>query len=137
MLPNFYRFIAIFTFEDDGIHITFPDLPGCVSFAVTEETADKQAKDVLKLHLYGMEQDEEQIPQASNLKTLMQRENLEQNETFYMVEVYMPPFRDRQERRFVQKTLSLPYWLNLEAEHYGIDFSATLQNALKRELQLL
>ena len=81
-----------------------------------------------------MERDEEEIPAASDVKTLMQQEKLLPNETFYLTEVYMPPFRAAEEQRSVQKTLSVPYWLNLEAEQRGIDFSRVLQNALKNEL---
>lgn len=39
-------------------------------------------------------------------------------------------------KRFVKKTLSIPVWLNAQAESYGINFSQTLQKALKQELKL-
>jgi len=48
----------------------------------------------------------------------------------------MPPIRERMAKRFVKKTLSIPAWLNSQAESYGINFSQTLQKALKQELSL-
>ena len=36
----------------------------------------------------------------------------------------------------VKKTLSIPYWLNVEAERQGINFSHTLQNAIKQQLNI-
>lgn len=36
-----YRFIAVLHFADDGISISFPDLPGCLPCADTEDEALK------------------------------------------------------------------------------------------------
>lgn len=135
-LVNYYRYIAIFTFADNGIHITFPDLPGCVSFGKDEEEAMRMSKEGLTLHLYAMEQDNDEIPVASKLRVLAEQEELEKNETFMLIEVFMPPFRERQSKKFVKKTLSIPYWLNKEAEERKVNFSQTLQNALKRQLNI-
>lgn len=129
---DYYRYFALFTFTDDGISITFPDLSGCVSFGSDEDEAMQNAKAVLMLHLYGMEEDEEDIPQPSSIKDI----KVEKGEYSALIEVYMPPFRAKQASRFVKKTLSIPYWLNIEAEHRGINFSQTLQNALKEQLHI-
>lgn len=91
--PEWYRYMAIFTFKDDGVHITFPDLPGCITFGKDGEEANKMAKEALALHLYGMEQDEEDIPAPSMKQELTNKEPLEENESFCFIEVFMPPFR--------------------------------------------
>ena len=65
-----YRFIAVFHFADDGISISFPDLPGCLPCADTEEEALKNARESLGLHLWGLEQDGEPIPAPSSLKNV-------------------------------------------------------------------
>ena len=59
---NQYLFPAIFTQEEKGISINFPDLPGCLPCADTMEEAVKNAKEALGLHLYGMEKDGDVIP---------------------------------------------------------------------------
>lgn len=134
--PDFYRYHAIFTYEQDGVHVTFPDLPGCVTFGKDEDEAIRMAREALALHLYGMEQDNDEIPESSGLKLLAENEALETNETFFLVESFMPAFRDKQSKRFVKKTLSIPYWLNAEAERQGINFSQTLQQAIKQQLNI-
>ena len=134
--PDFYRYHAIFTYEQDGVHVTFPDLPGCVTFGKDEDEAIRMAREALALHLYGMEQDNDEIPGPSELKLLAKHEALETNETFFLVEAFMPAFREKQSKRFVKKTLSIPYWLNAEAERQGINFSQTLQQAIKQQLNI-
>ncbi|WP_314535747.1 type II toxin-antitoxin system HicB family antitoxin [uncultured Selenomonas sp.] len=136
MLPNYYRYMAIFTYEEDGVHVVFPDLPGCVTFGKDEEEAARMAREVLALHLYGMEEDSEEIPQPSSLRVLAEQEDLQDNEAFLLVESFMPAFREKQRTRFVKKTLSIPYWMNAEAERIGVNFSQTLQNALEEKIAL-
>ena len=61
-MKNEYLFPAIFTPEENGISIEFPDLPGCLPCADTMEEAVKNATEALGLHIYGMEEDGEDIP---------------------------------------------------------------------------
>lgn len=123
---NRYSFIAVFHYADDGISITFPDLPGCLPCASTEEEAFKNAKEALGLHLWGMEQDNEEIPSPTPLKNI----GLENRDVAVMVEVFMPPVRERVNSRFVKKTLSLPAWLAAQAEKDNVNYSKLLQSAL-------
>jgi len=45
-------------------------------------------------------------------------------------------YRRENDNRAIKKTLSIPSWLNSKAEKAGINFSQTLQKALKEELGL-
>ena len=54
----------------------------------------------------------------------------------FLVDAFMPSIREKMAKRFVKKTLSIPAWFNSQAESYGINFSQTLQKALKQELSL-
>lgn len=134
--PDFYRYIALLDYEEDGVHVTFPDLPGCVSFGKDEAEAVKEAREALGLHLWGMEDDGDTPPAPSSIRTLTETVKPQSNETFFLVDAFMPVIREKMAQRFVKKTLSIPAWLNTEAENYGINFSKTLQKALKQELQL-
>lgn len=134
--PDFYRYIALLDYEEDGVHVTFPDLPGCVSFGKDEAEAVKEAREALGLHLWGMEEDGDTPPAPSSIRALTEAEKPQSNETFFLVDAFMPVIREKMAQRFVKKTLSIPAWLNTEAENYGINFSKTLQKALKQELQL-
>ena len=59
-----YTYIAIFTFDKDGIVIEFPDFPGCCPCADKDdiEGALKNANEALRLHIKGMKNDGESIP---------------------------------------------------------------------------
>ena len=48
-----------------GFSVYFPDLPGCASYGDTLDEAQRNAKDALALHLYGMEMDGDSIPAPS------------------------------------------------------------------------
>ncbi|SFT35137.1 type II toxin-antitoxin system HicB family antitoxin [Selenomonas caprae] len=135
--PNFYHYVAIMDYEDDGVHITFPDLPGCVSFGEDEADAVKQAREVLALHLWGIEDDGDVPPVPSTVKNLLHTNKLPENQTYFLVETFMPSIREKMANRVVKKTLTIPAWLNARAESYGINFSQTLQRALKQELNLV
>ncbi|MDP2857274.1 MAG: type II toxin-antitoxin system HicB family antitoxin [Bacillota bacterium] len=127
-----YLYPAIFHFEDDGVGVAFPDLPGCYTNAKTSEEAMKMAKDALGLHLYGMEQDGDPIPPPSDPASIA----LQPGEAIVFVEIFMPLVRDMLEERAVKKTLTIPEWLNDLAEERGVNFSQVLQSGLKQCLGL-
>jgi len=133
MDKSFYAYPAVFHYDGDGISIAFPDLPGCLPCAMTEDKAFKNAKEALGLHLYGLEQDGDDIPEPSLAADL----KLGKNEVVALIEVFMPAVRDRQNNQYVKKTLSIPSWLNRRAEQEKVNFSQTLQDALKEKLQMV
>ncbi len=120
--------MAIFSYDKDGISIEFPDLPGCYPCADKEDTdmALKNAKEALALHIWGMEQDGDEIPQPTTITSL----HLESNQIAVLIDVFMPPVRERINNKFVKKTLSLPAWLAAKADEDGVNCSKIFQNAL-------
>ena len=129
-MKDTYVYPAVISMDDDGISVEFPDLPGCLSCADTTEEAAKNANEALRLHLWGLEKGKNNIPEPTNIMALQ----LENNQIPLLVEVFMPPVRERLNNRFVKKTLSLPAWLNAEAEAKGVNFSQILQASLKEHL---
>jgi len=129
-MKDTYVYPAVISHDSDGISVEFPDLPGCVSCADTTEDAAKNANEALRLHLWSMENDNDSIPTPTSISELQ----LEANQIPLLVEVFMPPVRERQANRFVKKTLSVPSWLNAEAERVGVNFSHLLQASLKEHL---
>ena len=131
-MKNTYTFPAILHYAEDGISISYPDLPGCLSCSDTTDGATQDAKEALGLHLWGMEKDGDPIPEPTPIHALM----LEKNEIPLLVEVFMPAIRTRIETRFVKKTLSIPAYMNARAEEAGINFSQVLQEALSTKLDI-
>lgn len=126
-----YIFPAIFEpGENGGYCVTFPDLPGCITEGKTLEEAFFMAKDALELHLYGMEEDNEEIPSP----TLPEKLDISKGSFVVPITVYMPPVRDEMANKSINKTVTLPRWLNKAAEEAKINFSQLLQQALKERL---
>lgn len=134
MSKDRYSYIALFTYEEDGISIEFPDLPGCYPCADKDNTEEalKNAKEALGLHIWGMEQDNEPLPDASPITAL----TLETNQVPVLIDVFMPPIRERINSKFVKKTLSLPAWLAAKADEDGVNCSKIFQNALMEYLNI-
>lgn len=130
MFPDYYAFPAFLYYDDDGISIEFPDLPGCLPCADTTEDAFRNAREALGLHLFGMEQDGEPIPAPTPIQQL----SPEDGAVVSMVEVFMPAVRERMNTKMVKKTLTIPAWLNALALENGVNFSQVLQDALKSRL---
>jgi predicted RNase H-like HicB family nuclease len=51
-----------------------------------------------------------------------------------LITVDFDEYRRKTEKRIVKKTVSIPSWLNAKAESEGVNFSKTLQEALKERL---
>lgn len=127
-----YIYPAIFDYADDGISIEFPDLPGCLSCADTDEEALYMAKDVLGLWMDYMEKDNEDIPEPTSLLDI----ELEDNQKSVLIEVWMPTIRKAINNKSVKKTLTIPQWLDIMAKEEDLNFSYILQEALKKELNV-
>lgn len=120
-----FAYPAIFSQEEQGYSVSFPDLDGCFTEGDTLEEAFAMAKEAMGLWLDG----EEQSPTPTPVDTI----TLANRQIVMLVEVdaiYMAQFKNKS----VKKTLSIPEWLNIAAENKGINFSQTLQDALKEKL---
>ena len=128
-MKNEYTYIAVFEYAKDGINITFPDLPGCISCAQIDDTQEavKNAKDALGLYLFSMEQDNEVIPEPTPLNKIQ----LNKNCVPIVIDVFMPSVRCTVKTSFVKKTLSLPAWLAALADEKKVNCSKIFQDALK------
>lgn len=127
-----YVYPAVFTPEEGGYSIRFPDLENCFTSAETLEDGMEMANDVLCLTLYGLEQDGKPIPAASAVNDVEHRPE----EFVTLVGCDTVAYRRFFDNKAVKKTLSIPSWLNDMAERQGVNFSATLQTALRQELHM-
>ncbi|KLU64034.1 hypothetical protein DEAC_c40280 [Desulfosporosinus acididurans] len=130
MKKDRYIYPAVFDYATDGISIEFPDLPGCLPCAHSDEEALKNAREAMALHLYSMEQDDDEIPDPTPVTSLRP----EANQAIVLIEAWMPSFRDQIENKAIKKTLTIPKWLNDIAEEKRVNFSHVLQDALKNYL---
>ena len=66
------QYIGLIHKDPDSLYgVSFPDLPGCVSAGATLDEARDMAAEALALHLQGMAEDGEAVPEPSSLEAIM------------------------------------------------------------------
>ena len=86
-----YVYPSIFEIDEDGrIGVTFPDLQGAITCGDNLEEAIKNAKECMGLHLFGMERDNDIIPEP----TIATEIETEDNQVVMLIKVYMPTVRE-------------------------------------------
>ncbi len=127
-----YVFPAVFTYETgQEIAVVFPDLDVATS-GTDDNDALLSARELLGCALYGMEEDGEEIPTPTPLSDV----ETGKNERAVLIDVYMPSIRMAKINRSVNRTVTLPAWLNAAALERNINFSQVLQDALKSQMHL-
>lgn len=127
-----YVYPAIFTPEDCGYSVRFPDIRNC--FTSGEDLADamEMAEDVLCMMLYEAEIKGGGIPEASSVEEAQR--GAEPGGFVTLIACDTIEYRKLNDNRAIKKTLSIPSWLNDMAERAGINFSQVLQEALRERL---
>ena len=126
-----YVYPAIFTPEDEGGYsVLFPDLEGCYTQGDDLSDALEMAKDVLELTLYDYETEKKSIPEPSELKSVKHGEN----EIVSLISGDTVTYRKMYNTKAVKKTLTIPEWLNTQAEEANAPYSQILQQGLKTYL---
>jgi len=125
-----YVYPAILFFDDNNIGVKVPDLPGCFTYGVDKAEALLMAKDAVEMWLWDAENNNETIPPAS--------ESLETDaeETLTLIAADTDEYRQANDTRAIKKTLSIPSWLNYQAEKANAPFSQILQQGLKEYLNI-
>lgn len=124
----YFTYPALFDPDEvQGYTVTFPDLPGCITEGDTIDEAYKNAVEALALYLEP-DDDNPQFPKASDISELQKEAS---RPSFYTL-----VRADVDTRTSVRKNLTIPSWLNRKAEQANINFSQTLQEALKEKLNV-
>lgn len=127
-----YFYPAVFTYEPgEEIAVVFPDLD-CATSGIDDDDVLVSARELLGCVLFGLEEDGEEIPEPSALAKV----ETEENERTVLIDVFMPSVRQAQNNKSVNRTVTLPAWLNAVAQEHDINFSQTLQDAIKAQLHL-
>lgn len=127
-----YFYPAVFTYEkDQEIAVVFPDLDAATS-GENDDDALLSARELLGCVMFGLEEDGEPLPKPTALHDL----HVGENERAVLVDVYMPSIRMAQNSKSVNRTVTLPAWLNAAALERNINFSQVLQEALKAQIGL-
>ena len=125
---------VIFTQTEDAVLIEVPDLR-----ILTEgkDMADAiyMARD--ELMCVTMEDDNEEIPTPSDIKDIDVKKGTfaeEGNSIISIVDIDSSEYRRKVDNKSVRRNVTLPSWLNYEAEQSHINVSKVLQDALMNVL---
>ncbi|MEG1869674.1 MAG: HicB family protein, partial [Oscillospiraceae bacterium] len=77
-------------------------------------------------------EDGNNVPPASNSKSI----NLKSNEFINFVVLDIDSYAEKFGNKAIRKNCTIPSWLNYQAERAGINFSQTLQEAIKQQLHI-
>ena len=116
--------------ENDGFDVHVPDLPGCRTCGDTLADALEMAEDAVSMWLWVAEDKKIAIPEPS--VTL----HCEIPQFVSWIKADTARYRRSMDSRSVKKTLTIPAWLNAEAEEAHVNFSSVLQSALKEHLNI-
>lgn len=94
--------------------------------------AIEMGQDLLSILVVQFEDEGRAFPQASAIADLAKQYK---GSTISLVVADSDKYRKLFQAKPVKKTLTIPTWLNTHAEEAGINFSQTLQEALKDKLQ--
>lgn len=109
--------------EGGSFWVEFPDLEGCFSEGETMADAITNASDALGGYLCSMMDRGLAAPKASDAKEITPDDGV-------VTIVVTDPLSYKRSTRSVKKTLTIPEWLNDEAEKRHVNFSSVLQKAL-------
>lgn len=119
--------------EKDGEFI-FVDIPDLEISTQGEDMADaiEMARDAIGMLGIKFQDEKREIPQPSELDSI----KIKKGQIKILVDMDFSDYRRRHDQRVVKKNCTIPSWIAYEAEKANINFSATLQEALKEKLNV-
>ena len=119
---------VILTKTEDGYMVNIPD------FDIDTQGRDMaeaiyMARDAIGLMGIDREDDGMEIPEPNTVDYVLNKDDI-----VTYVDVDYIEYRKKHDNRMVKKNCTIPYYLNLEAERRGINFSRVLQEALCEKL---
>lgn len=127
-----YTYTAVFTpAEEGGYLVDFPDITdhsdyGCFTDGNTIVEAMDNAKDVLNLVLWTMEEDGVEIPKA----TPPQNMKAPEGGFISLIQADTLKYREENDSKAVKKTITIPHWMDIAGKRKNVNFSQVMQNAL-------
>lgn len=119
---------VILTKDGDGYFVTIPDFEINTEGNNLEE-AIFMARDAIGINGIQLEDEGENLPEPFSHEYEKENGDIET-----LVDVDFTEYRKKHDNRTVKKNCTIPYYLNVEAEKAGINFSRLLQEALRQKL---
>ena len=122
----------VLTPDGDGYVVYIPDFNiNTQGYSLTE--AIEMARDAIGLVGIDMQGEKQALPSPSALADVRKET---ESDIVTLVDIDFDEYRRKNDMRSVRRNVTLPSWLNYEAEKSGINVSAVLQDALKKVLNV-
>lgn len=129
---------VFFTKADTVILVEVPDLE-ILTEGKDMSDAIEMARDAIELKCVSMEDDGMEIPLPSEIHALDVNSGTfagEGDTVISFVDIDSGEYRRKIDTKTVRRNVTIPSWLNYEAEHAGINVSRLLQEALMKALNV-
>lgn len=115
---------------NDGYYVAIPDFDiGTQGSTVVE--AIEMARDAIGLMGIDMQDDGKEIPEPYSCEI-----EKEESDILTLVDVDFVEYRKKVDNRAVKKNCTIPYWMSVEADKIGVNYSRILQEALSNLLNV-
>lgn len=114
--------------SDNGYYVVIPDFDiGTQGETIAESM--EMARDAIGLMGIDMEDDGKKIPEPDSVEF-----EKEDDDILTLVDVDFAEYRKKVENKAVKKNCTIPYWMSVEADKKGINYSRVLQDAIAQIL---
>lgn len=113
---------------DDGYYVEIPDFDiGTQGSSIAD--AMEMARDAIGLMGIDLEDDHKELPKPYSSKV-----DPEKDDIVTLVDIDFSEYRKRVDNRAIKKNCTIPYWMSVEADKAGINYSRLLQEAIANVL---
>ena len=114
--------------DQEGYYVEIPDFDIATEGDTIAE-AMEMARDAIGLMGIDMEDEKKRLPEPNS-----KAQNVEAGDTVTLVDVDFTEYRKRVDNKAVKKNCTIPYWMSVEADKAGINYSRVLQDAISNIL---
>lgn len=137
------RVYPTFIIENEQDYLVY--VPDMDIYTEGKSMADaiEMARDAIGLKGIDLEDDHKKLPEASSYAEAIKKAQEDTDDIDFskgiltLVDVDFVVYRRRMDNRMVRRNVTLPNWLNLEAERLGVNVSRVLQEALSAKVSQL
>ena len=109
---------------EDGYYVRIPDFDaGTQGDSIAD--AMEMARDAIGLMGIDLQDDGKEIPEPYSVKYEKGKDDIET-----LVDIDFSEYRKKADNRSVKKNCTIPYWMSVEAEKKGVNYSRLLQEAI-------
>lgn len=109
---------------DDGYYVEIPDFDvGTQGESIAD--AMEMARDAIGLMGIDMQDDGKEIPVPYSVEVKAEKDDI-----VTLVDIDFSEYRKKVDNRAIKKNCTIPYWMSVEADKKGVNYSRLLQEVL-------